>query len=155
MTKKICYTNDGSIQISCPKCGKDKLVDVSQYLKMDKVLNFKATCKCKHVFSITIERRQHIRKKVDLKGSLTHRSKQYPVKIIDISKLGMGIITQKPLNIYEGERLVVDFVLDDQLRSKVSKDIVVSKKSGTKIGCKFFSDDHYDAFGKYMLFYFQ
>jgi hypothetical protein len=35
------------------------------------------------------------------------------------------------------------------------KDIVVRKKTGTYVGCEFLSDDHYDTFGKYLLFYFQ
>jgi hypothetical protein len=155
MVQKIFYTGTGAIDITCPKCGKIRQRDISKYLKMDKALNFKATCKCKHVFPVTIERRQHIRKQVNLKGVLIQRSQQYPVKISDISKFGMRLMTDRHPNIMEGERLVVKFVLDDQLRSEVSKDIVVRKKTGTYVGCEFLSDDHYDAFGKYLLFYFQ
>jgi hypothetical protein len=155
MVEKIFYTGTGAIDITCPKCGKTRHIDITKYLNMDKALNFKATCKCKHVFPVTIERRQHIRKQVNLKGTLVHGSHQYPVKIVDISKLGMRFMTERSQSIMEGERLIVEFVLDDQLRSEVSKEIVVRKKSGTTIGCEFLSDDHYDAFGKYLLFYFQ
>ena len=155
MVQKIFYTGTGAIEITCPNCGKTRQKDISRYLKMDKALNFKATCKCNHVFPVTIERRQHIRKQVNLKGTLVHGSHQYPVKILDISKLGMRVMTERSLSIMEDEHLVVEFVLDDQLRSKVSKEIVVRKNQGTYLGCEFLSNDHYDAFGKYLLFYFQ
>jgi hypothetical protein len=128
-------------------------MDISKYLKMDKALRFKATCKCKHVFSVEIERRQHFRKQVNLKGILIQKSQTYPVKISDISKFGMRIITKRSLSIMDGEHLVVKFVLDDQRRSEVSKEIVVRKKLGNYVGCEFLSHDHYDDFGKYLLFY--
>ena len=154
MVKKKFYTGTGAIDISCPKCGKIRQMDISKYLKMDKALRFKATCKCKHVFSVEIERRQHIRKQVNLKGVLIQKSQKYPIKISDISKFGMRIITDRSLNIMEGENLVVNFVLDDQNRSEVSKEIVVRKNLGNYVGCEFLSHEHYDAFGKYLLFYF-
>lgn len=154
MVQKIFFTGTGAIDISCPKCRKTRQVDISKYLKMDKALNFKATCKCKHVFPVRIERRKHIRKQVNFKGVLIQKSQQHPVKISDISKFGIRLMTERPLNILEGERLVVKFVLDNQLRSEVSKEVVARKKLGNYLGCEFLSDDHYDALGKYLLFYF-
>jgi len=155
MVIKIFYTGTDALDITCPKCRKTTQKDISKYLKMDKALHFKATCKCRHVFSVEIERRQHIRKQVNLKGVLIQKSQKYPIKISDISKFGMRIITDRSLDIMAGEHLVVKFVLDDKHRSEVSKQIVVRKKQGTYIGCEFLSHDHYDAFGKYLLFYFQ
>ncbi|MFO7886057.1 MAG: PilZ domain-containing protein, partial [Desulfobacteraceae bacterium] len=109
------------IDISCPKCGNIRQTDISKYLKMDKALSFKATCRCSHVFPVMIERRKHIRKNVNFKGTLTYRSNQYPVKILDISKFGMRIMTVKALNILEGERLDVTFIFDNPGKSSVSK----------------------------------
>jgi hypothetical protein len=154
MVQKIFYTNNDTIEIECPKCGKKRQINIAKYIKMDKALNFKVTCKCKYVFPISIERRQHIRKQLNLKGVLIQQSHQYPVKIVDISKLGMRIMTERPLNIMEGERLSVKFVLDNPRRSEVLKEIVVRRKFGNHIGCEFLSYDHYDDFGKYLLFHF-
>lgn len=155
MVQKIFYRNNGKIDIKCPKCGKSGQMDISKYVKMDKALNFKAACKCKHVFSISIERRRHIRKLVNLKGVLIQESQHYPVRVLDISKLGMRILTERGLNIMEGERLSVKFILDDPRRSEVSKEIVVRRKQGRDIGCEFVSHEHYDDFGKYLLFIFK
>jgi hypothetical protein len=158
MMQKVFVTSNGLIDISCPKCGKIRQVDVSKYLSRDKALNFKATCKCGHVFPVMIERRQHVRKNLNLKGTINYKSNQYPVKILDISKLGLRIKTGKALNIMEGERLEITFMLDDPGKSTVSKEAVVRKNYDDRrgvIGVEFLSHEHYDAFGKYLLFYFQ
>ncbi|MFO7911127.1 MAG: PilZ domain-containing protein [Desulfotignum sp.] len=158
MVQKIFITSNGMIDIKCPKCGKIKEVDVSKYLNLDKALNFKATCGCSHVFPVMIERRRHIRKNINLKGTILYKSKQYPVKILDISRLGMRIITGKSLDILEGERLEVTFMLNDPGKSNVSKEVVVKKKYDNHkgdMGVAFLSHEHYDDFGKYLLFYFQ
>ncbi len=158
MMQKIFITSNGLIDISCPECGKIRQVDVSKYLGRDKALSFKATCRCGHVFPVMIERRQHIRKNLNLKGNINYKSNQYPVKILDISKFGLRVMAGKALNIIEGEHLEITFILNDPGKSTVSKEAVVKKKYDNQkgvIGIEFLSHEHYDAFGKYMLFYFQ
>lgn len=152
MTQTVFIMQSGKANISCPECGKVRQMDLSKYLAIERAVTLKATCSCGQVFPFTLERRLHVRKTVDLEGRLTYRNKQYPVKVLDISRLGMKIRTLKALNIREGDRLVIDFILDDVNKSRISREITVRKVNRTDIGVMFPSPDHYDRLGPYLLF---
>lgn len=143
---------NGKANISCPECGKVRQMDLSAYLTIERAVTLKATCSCGQVFPFTLERRLHVRKPVDLQGTLTFRNKRYSVKVLDISRLGMKIRTLKVLDVRVGDRLVIDFTLDDINQSVISREITVRKVNRTDIGVMFKSPDHYDRLGPYLLF---
>lgn len=154
MTQKIFITKTGKATITCPECGKVKLMDVSRFAYADKPVSLKVTCTCGHGFSATLERRLHIRKNVGLKGKIIFKDDIYMAEIIDISRMGLKIRSEKIMDIQKGEKIVVDFILDDPGKSKVEKEVIVRKINGTDIGVGFVSQDHYDKFGPYLLFHF-
>jgi len=154
MIQKIFITRSGKANITCAQCGKVSGTDVSKFKHTDKAVNLKVTCACGHKFSVILERRLHIRKGVDLKGTLTFKDKKYGMKIFDISRMGLKLRTEIILAIQEGERLVIDFILDDFGKSRVEKEVIVKKTNGTDIGVEFTSHNHYDKFGPYILFHF-
>jgi len=129
-------------------------MDVSKFVHVDKAVKLKVTCACGHDFSVTLERRLHIRKKANLKGTLMFKAKKYDIRITDISRYGLKIITEKPIDVQDGEKLIIDFVLDDAGQSQVEKEVIVRKINGANIGVEFSSHDHYDRFGPYLLFHF-
>ncbi len=154
MTQKIFITRTGKANITCPKCGKVKSVDVSKFSHTDKAVNLKVTCACGHDFSVTLERRLQIRKEANLNGYLMFKDKKYELKILDISRKGLKIRTKRILEIQAGEKLIIYFTLDDPGESRVEKEVIVRKANGTDIGVEFISHDHYDKFGPYLLFHF-
>ncbi|NOX34375.1 MAG: PilZ domain-containing protein [Deltaproteobacteria bacterium] len=154
MTQKAFLTKSGKANFSCPECGKTRQMDVSRFTNVEKEVKLKCTCTCRHVFSVVIERRMHIRKKVDLSGALLFGNKRHPVKVVDISRLGLKLRTKGLPDLNPGDRVVIEFTLDDAWNSLVSKEVNIKKINQKDIGVEFSSRDHYDKLGTYLLFHF-
>lgn len=156
MVQKVFLIGDSKAKFSCPACGKERKMDVSKFRAAQKQVKIKCVCSCKHEFSVILERRKHIRRKVDLEGLLTCQNDTFPVKIMDISRLGLLISTPEELELeFEpGQKIVVSFRLDDTAQSHVEKELIIRSVVGKEIGVQFLSQDHYDKLGPYLLFHF-
>jgi hypothetical protein len=154
MIFKVFLTKSGKANFTCPECGHIRQMDVTKFKKMDREVKLKCTCKCQNVFSVILERRRHIRKKVHLPGELLMGKQKYPININDISKVGLKIHTKDVLDLDVEDKIILEFILDDTDNSKVSKEVIVKKINQTQIGGKFSSKDHYDKLGTYLLFHF-
>ena len=154
MITKIFLTKSGKAGISCPECGKTKLMDIERFSHRDKAIRLKITCKCSHIFSVFLERRKNVRKNVILIGELIAGKKKYSIVINDISKKGLKIRTERVLDLKRGDKVDIEFRLDDAGRSRVSKEIVIKKIDQQYINVEFLSRQHYDKFGVYLLFHF-
>ena len=113
MIQKVFLTKSGKAEFSCPKCSKRKQMDISRFINVDKEIRLKITCKCSHIFSVAIERRKHLRKNVHLSGILIAGTQQFPIIVMDISKLGLKIKTKKVLNLNIDDKISIKFALDD------------------------------------------
>ena len=153
MVQKIFITTDGKARVTCPECCKTKLLDVSKYNQLRKEVKLKCTCVCKHVFPVTLERRKHIRKPVSLEGSVKLGNITHSVRVVDITRSGLQFNTRQVLDFTLQSRIVIDFILDDGGRSKVSREVIVKKINKAQIGVAFLSQDHYDKLGSYLLFH--
>lgn len=153
--QRVFQTRSGNANFSCPECGALRTMDVSKFQDIDKEIKLKCTCKCKHVFSVVLERRLQIRKKVNLNGEVLLDQKRYPVDIINISRHGLRIRTRGRLDISLLDKVVIDFVLDDSTHSRVSKVMIARTMRENEIGLEFVDGDHYDKLGSYLLFHFQ
>ncbi len=155
MPKKLFVTSNLMAAFICPKCGKSKQKDVSKFIEHETQVKLKYKCNCQHSFSVILERRRSIRKKLQLKGHIIRNSKKHVIKIEDLSRHGVKINILKNISLKKGEEIEIEFILDDPNRSKVSRRVHVRKiNSPTDIGCEFISCDHYGSLGKYFLFYF-
>jgi len=154
MTQKIFLTEKKKARLFCPECGKTKLMDITKFSHIDKEIKLKITCKCSHVFSVILERRKHVRRSVHLPGVLSIGSKKHIIKVIDISRLGLKVRTEEVVKLNLDDKAVIEFILDDAGKSKISKDVVIKKIDEEYIGVTFLSQDHYDKFGTYLLFHF-
>lgn len=159
--EKIFVNDNKTIHVSCPKCGHGRNKDVSKYLdlSLDQAIQFKYHCPCGHSFSLQVERRRYVRKKVNFKGTLIFNRQKYNIMILDIlvldiSRYGLKIKLVDKFKIEKGQRITINFQLDDKYRSKVSKEAVVKNLNFPTIGVEFLSHNHYDKFGAYILFYF-
>lgn len=154
MTPKIFLTKSGKAGISCPECGKTKLMDIEKFSHRDKEVRLKITCKCSHIFSATLERRKNVRKQVILIGVLIAGKKKYSIVINDISRPGLKIRTEKILDLNLNDIVSIEFTLDDAGKSRISKEVVIKKIDQQYINVEFLSQEHYDKFGLYLLFHF-
>ncbi len=154
MVQKVFKDKKNMGTFFCRECGKSKQIDISEFIQLNKEIRLKYTCSCKHIVSVVIERRQDIRKTVSLKGYITRKKTKIPIRIMDVSRYGIKIKTINNLEFQSGEKVVVEFILDDTIRSEVIKDMIVRTVSSDGIGLEFESYDHYDRFGTYILFHF-
>lgn len=154
MAPKVFVTKTGKANITCPQCGKVKQMDAARFNSVKKEIKLKCTCTCKNVFPITLERRQHVRKPVDLKGVLLWKETKTPIRIEDVSRIGLKVVTSTPLKIAPETKVTLRFILDDVWKSKIAKEVVVKSVNENVLGMAFVSPDHYDKFGNYILFQF-
>lgn len=154
MTQRIFLTKSGTANSACPECGELQTLDVSKYQNIEKEVRLKCTCKCKHVFPVILERREHVRKEVLFPGVIFLKRKQRPVTIVNISRFGLQIRISRALNITSGDRVNIEFTLDDATRSRVRKKMIVRNIVENKIGMEFVDRNHYDKLGSYLLFHF-
>ena len=121
-------------------------------MDIDKEVKLKYRCLCKHSFSVILERRKYFRKEVKLAGSIIHKKTKAPFTVTDLSRYGLKITMFRKIDLEIGDRLHIEFTLDDKNRSVVFKDVVVKNIHNKEAGVEFLSHEHYDKFGAYLLF---
>jgi predicted RNA-binding Zn-ribbon protein involved in translation (DUF1610 family) len=152
---KVFVTSNHIATFPCPKCGNSYQKDVSKFIGHETQVRLKYKCKCKNSFSVLLERRRAIRKEVNFKGFLIEKKQKIPITIVDISKHGIKIEILKSFPLKEGDRLRVEFNLDDPNSAIISKTVRINKiTSPITIGCEFTDYDHFGELGKYFLFHF-
>lgn len=72
MAIKVFVTSNLTARFFCPECGKSKQKDVSKFMGPEAQVKLKYKCDCRHSFSVILERRRSIRKKVNLKGYIIY-----------------------------------------------------------------------------------
>lgn len=153
--QKVFSTEDNFATFACPSCGKIKKMDVSRYKNHKKAVKLKYKCRhCQTITSFFLERRLHYRKTVNLKGTYEHKDKKGFMIILDLSLYGVKLKLYSIGSIAVGDRLNLEFTLDDGEFSKIKKEVIVKNIIGKNIGAKFASINHYGKFGNYIAFHF-
>jgi hypothetical protein len=113
----VDYTNQ--VKIICPKCGLEKNINVFKFKDTHKRL--KAKCRCGEVFRLTLEFREHYRKKVQLPGEYFVQEKDEKGEIIieDISVSGIRFASLKPHYISRNDTVELKFTLDNPMRKEI------------------------------------
>ncbi len=155
MVLRVFMNKNKMATFSCPECNRIKQMDVSKYSHIDKKIKLKYTCTCKHKSSVILERRQSVREKVSLKGNIVRNLEKKAILVVDISRFGLKIECIDKLELKVGEKILVEFILDDLEQSQIYKGVIVRTVSSQEIGVQFESSDHYDKLGPYLLFHFK
>lgn len=146
--KKVYISSDDTATLTCPHCGKTKVIDTTKYKKREGPIKIQFTFKCRRCYCGTkhavgcdgtecknghkmvalLERRRHYRKKVDLPGKVIDERKNAAlIKVRDISKRGLLLQVVSPKTFEVGERLTVSFELDDPRHTKIEEKIIIRK----------------------------
>ncbi|WP_373499246.1 PilZ domain-containing protein [Desulfococcus sp.] len=152
---KAFIDSEGKAIIKCPECHEVRLVDVKNYTKLDRHVRFKVKCSCTHAFKVLLERREYYRRAVDFDGTclLQGGTVQAEVKICDLSRKGMKVQLLKESPIAVGDKVMVEFRLDDEKKTLIRKDAVVRSIMGQFLGMEFFSIDPHNVYDKALGFY--
>jgi hypothetical protein len=157
MDKVFIYKDHKAI-IICPKCETSKTVDVSEHVHTHEAVKLKHPCACGYVYNVLLERRNRYRKIVDVPGTYTHfisgrEGSKGSMTVKEITRAGLGfkLDGDETEKFNRGDRLAVEFHLDDESRSLIRKEAIIRIIRGAYIGAEFSSVDLYDrALGIYM-----
>ena len=147
---KTFVPDDGLAAITCPNCGITREVQVGDYC--GKRNTIKVRCRCKQTFNVELEFRQFHRKPTELSGfyEITSNKSGGRAAIKDLSKNGMGFMVSGVHNVRVGQKILVNFALDDKNNTPLKKTAVVRSVDQNRIGCEFKKDQ---AFEKDLGFY--
>ena len=158
MTEKVFIYKDNKAIIICPKCEKSKTIDVSEELDSKYLVRLKHKCSCGYLYIVLLERRKRHRKITNLPGTYSclvsdEQAANGSMTIQDITRAGLSFKLDESANqkFHMGDKLLLEFNLDDKSKSLIKKEGVISNIRGPYIGVEFSSVDLYDrALGLYV-----
>src|SRR5215475_15844127 len=150
MKLKKIYVNDNEKgTLICEKCGKARVVNLSDFKNIGKPLKVK--CSCGYFFFLSIEVRTFYRKSTHLNGEYIKISRNAPkglekgsMTVEDLSRTGVGFRTKTQHNIRVRDMLRVRFTLDDAQHSEVHKNAIVKRISNNFVGVEFVDFDTFN-----------
>jgi hypothetical protein len=151
MKQPVFVNSENKAVFTCPKCTKAKTVDISNLVNEKK--DIKVKCSCGHVYPVVLERRKFYRKKTSLPGIfiLEQNDKEYAMTVTNISRFGLEFNSSESEKLNVGDRIGVEFRLDDKSRSLIRKKIIIRKIEEKTAGAEFCFPDEYDkALGFYL-----
>lgn len=150
------FVNDhGQGSFICPACSKGVIRDLNDFLDVRSAVRLKCKCSCGHVYRVLVERRRHFRKPVNLAGMFIYQNNEgYPVKglikVMDISQTGIRFSVNSVPDFKVGDKLIVEFTLDDEDHSQIRETGTVRRIQTNIIGLSFKNTDHYGKLGQYL-----
>ena len=151
---KVFVNSENKANLVCPVCTKTRTVDVTKFLDIKANAKLKAKCPCGHSYSVILERRKFYRKEVNLAGVFKpdKSGREYPMKVINISRSGLRFSSSESRNLETGDRILVEFRLDDKAKSVIKKKAIVIVTKGSSVGVEFCFLDDYDKILGFYLF---
>lgn len=150
---KVYVSRAGVAVLKCPSCEKVKQSRVDKFKGARHVL--KVRCTCGELFLVNLEFRTTYRKEISLTGKYTllpEEIHQGRIIVVNISKGGVGLQIPGVHRLQQGEKLLVNFVLDDVHSSEIEKKVVVRLVEGNYVGCEFVEASNHDkAIGFYLM----
>jgi predicted RNA-binding Zn-ribbon protein involved in translation (DUF1610 family) len=160
MAPKVYVSDNKRAMFVCPECGNAKNIDLSKQKGVYKAYRAKYKCHCGHSYPVLIEKRRYYRKKTNLQGMYTHivtnsyeKINKGVVTITDISRSGIMLRLNTKHNLKVGDKLLIDFELDNTNKTKISKKVTIKHIDGLKIGARFCKTGPSDAGDKAIGFY--
>jgi len=156
--KKIYVNDNAEGTIICEKCGKTRVVNLSDFKNIGKPLKVK--CSCGHLFFVRIEVRKFYRKNTNLRGEYIKISNDVSkglekgaMTVEDLSRTGLKFRTKISHNIRMEDMLRVRFILDDAQHSEVNKGAIVKWVTNYVVGAEFVDFDTFNEANRTLGFY--
>lgn len=142
MVQKVFITNKNTATFVCPECGNTSIANVSRYAAIDKKVTVNCKCICNHTFEVSLEKRRQYRKETDLPGVFYFDMGRGDVgkgnmKVVDISSTGLKLKLNVERHFNGGEKLLVEFHLDDKRHTFIKKEVIVRNSHKNLVGTSF------------------
>ncbi len=155
MEHKIIIDSLDTATVTCPRCQRKKTLLLTQY-RIDKpVTRIRYRCSCKETFCAVLERRGRGAREMRLAGTCTSRGEKKWSGRMTVKRLnarGVTLMLSTRQKVMTGNRLDLEFVLDDAKQSIVKKQVVVTAMDGPYVSAVFLSQEHFDNLGPYLFF---
>ena len=157
MDQKVFITSNNTATFVCPQCGNTSVVNVAKYANINKRVTVNCKCNCGHIFQVSLEKRRQYRKATDLPGEYTYRlpngdMDKGSMRVVDISSSGLKLKLNVDRSFSGGERLIVEFHLDDKRRTNIEKEVIVRNVNKNLVGTSFAPNEGDDpALGFYLM----
>lgn len=153
--KRVFINDRDEATFICPVCNKGVIKNLSNFTDSQTAVRLKCRCSCGNVYRVLVERRHHFRKPVDLMGRFIFEgNRQAPFKgllrIRNISQSGVQFTVNDEPKFKVGDRITIEFTLNDAERSQILVDGVVKRIKDNIVGFAFNSTEHYGQLGKYL-----
>jgi len=154
MAQSVFISHENKAIFTCPQCTKSKTVDVSRLIPEKFKLSLRVKCSCGHIYPVVLERRKFYRKNTNLSGFFKSENdrKEFPMTVTNISRSGLQFKSSLSEKFKLGDRVLVEFRLDDKSRSVIKKKVIIRRIDGWTIGTEFCSMDEYDKLIGFYLF---
>lgn len=143
---------DNTAVLTCPHCGYQKVVRAEAFKGYKHIL--KVRCLCQKAFKVVLEFRNRVRKKIFLRGTYVNHSRENSsgyLFIQDISVSGLAFTRVDTNKFQVGDELTIEFALDDEHRTEISKDVIVRDIRQNSVGCEYEISE--DTFGSPLGYY--
>jgi hypothetical protein len=139
---KAYVDENARVVMACPQCGDVKHVNVNSIKEVEDYnrRNIKVRCACKSLFSVSLDFRKSYRKETRLFGAYKNLSKgkgSGEIRVTNLSMTGMGFITVSSNALSVGDKVKVNFTLDNKKQSEIEKIGKVNRVDGFNVGCEF------------------
>lgn len=171
--KSIYVNSENKATISCPGCGRSKVIDASKFMQIDGPVKIKYKFKCdycarklkksqdkkhtntsEHTRIVILERRKSYRKKVDLPGILIDQcGKKEMIVVNDLSRTGLKFSLKSPWPLHIDDKITIQFNLDNSSKTLVKKETFVKKIDRGTISAEFSSIRSFSETDKTIGFY--
>jgi len=169
MEKAVFINNENMATFICPKCGKGKTVDASEYMNTSGPVRIKykfkcdscdcGTSDCKNCEKdcqirdsniIFLERRKYFRKTVNLSGTfaMVGNGEKKKMIIADMSRTGLRFRPNIRQELRTNDKLMLEFHLDDSRKTPIKKDAWVKIIKHSDIIAEYCSTDINDKYDK-------
>jgi len=161
MTIKAYINEDQTATFVCPECQKPRVANVCKYVERKEHTPLRVRCKCGHQYQAYLEKRKKFRKQANLPGAykfttITPDKKPAEIagkmSVIDISFTGIRVKLLKAPRFAIGDKLTVEFTLDDANKSVIRKEVIVQNIKDLCAGFEYIFNQSYDTLlGFYLL----
>ena len=135
---KTYVRSDNSAVLICPHCGRQKAIQMASFRSRKHKLKVK--CGCNKIFTVNLEFRKRVRKKIHLRGTYINHLQKDSSGDLFIQNISVGGLEFTSSNVQKfkvGDELTIKFNLDDEQQSEISKDVIVREIRQRSVGCEF------------------
>ena len=139
--QKVYVLDNDRAVIVCRNCGAEKTTNAAPFLHKPQV---RVKCRCGFTFTVSFEKRRHYRKTVTIAGTYSRNEPSRDageMVVEDLSFSGLRFRTHFKSKLQAGDIVKVQFTLDDNNKSVITRTVIVRRVLDRVVGAEFCDGD--------------